>query len=65
MKIFYDHIYGNTTKYDIIYGLALAEVEPNEEEVALDKGWTPMDAFFYKTDKIYLDNLLDLDECSY
>ena len=51
MKIFYDHIYGNTTKYDIIYGLALAEVEPNEEEVALDKGWTPMDAFFYKTDK--------------
>ena len=21
--------------------------------------------FFYKTDKIYLDNLLDLDECSY
>ena len=21
--------------------------------------------FFYKTDKIYLDNLLDLDECNY
>ena len=30
MKIFYDHIYGNTTKYDIIYGLALAEVEKDE-----------------------------------
>ena len=51
MKIFYDHIYGNTTKYDIIYGLALAEVEKNEEDQALNLGWTPMDAFFYKTDK--------------
>ena len=46
MKIFYDHIYGNTTKYDIIYGLALAEVEKDEEERALSLGWTPMDAFF-------------------
>ena len=51
MKIFYDHIYGNTTKYDIVYGLALAEVEPGEEDKALDLGWTPMDAFFYVTDK--------------
>ena len=51
MKIFYDHIYGNTTKYDIIYGLALAEVEKDEEDQALDLGWTPMDAFFYETDK--------------
>ncbi len=51
MKIFYDHIYGNTTKYDIIYGLAFAEVEKEEEDQALDLGWTPMDAFFYKTDK--------------
>ena len=34
MKIFYDHIYGNTTKYDIIYGLALAEVEKEEEDQA-------------------------------
>ena len=51
MKIFYDHIYGNTTKYDIIYGLALAEVEKDEEEKALSLGWTPMDAFFYRTDK--------------
>ena len=51
MKIFYDHIYGNTTKYDIIYGLALAEVEKNEEEKALSLGWTPMDAFFYPTDR--------------
>jgi hypothetical protein len=51
VKIFYDHIYGNTTKYDIIYGLALAEVEKDEEEKALSLGWTPMDAFFYQTDK--------------
>ena len=51
MKIFYDHIYGNTTKYDIVYGLALAEVDEGEEDQALDLGWTPMDAFFYKTDK--------------
>ena len=50
MKIFYDHVYGNTTKYDIIYGLALAEVEKNEEDEALSLGWTPMDAFFYRTD---------------
>jgi len=51
VKVFYDHIYGNTTKYDIIYGLALAEVENGEEEKALELGWTPMDAFFYQTDK--------------
>ena len=51
MKIFYDHVYGNTTKYDIIYGLALAEVEQGEEDQALNLGWTPMDAFFYQTDK--------------
>lgn len=51
INIFYDHIYGNTTKYDIIYGLALAEVDPGEEEIALNLGWTPMDAFFYTTDK--------------
>ena len=51
MKIFYDHIYGNTTKYDIIYGLALAEVEEHEEDEALSLGWTPMDAFFYTTDR--------------
>ena len=51
MKVFYDHIYGNTTKYDIIYGLALAEVDKEEEDQALDLGWTPMDAFFYQTDK--------------
>lgn len=51
MKLFYDHIYGNTTKYDIIYGLALAEVEPHEQDEALEMGWTPMDAFFYLTDK--------------
>ena len=47
MKLFYDHIYGNTTKYDIVYGLALAEVEPHEQDEALEMGWTPMDAFFY------------------
>ena len=51
MKIFYDHIYGNTTKYDIIYGLALAEVDKGEEQKALSLGWTPMEAFFYETDK--------------
>ena len=51
MKIFYDHVYGNTTKYDIVYGLALAEVEKKEEDHALELGWTPMDAFFYETDK--------------
>ena len=51
MKIFYDHIYGNTAKYDIVYGLALAEVEKDEEDRALQLGWTPMDAFFYETDK--------------
>ena len=51
MKVFYDHIYGNTTKYDLIYGLALAEVEKEEEDQALKLGWTPMDAFFYQTDK--------------
>ena len=51
MKIFYDHIYGNTAKYDIVYGLALAEVEKDEEDHALQLGWTPMDAFFYETDK--------------
>ena len=51
MKIFYDHIYGNTAKYDIVYGLALAEVEKDEEDYALQLGWTPMDAFFYETDK--------------
>ena len=51
IKVFYDHIYGNTTKYDIIYSLALAEVDTGEEETALNLGWTPMDAFFYTTDK--------------
>lgn len=47
MKIFFDHIYGNTTTFDLIYSLALAEVSIGEEESALDKGWTPIDSYFY------------------
>ena len=39
MKIFYDHIYGNTTKYDIIYGLALAEVDKEETQTIHEEGY--------------------------
>ena len=57
MKIFFDHLFGNTTEYDMFNSFALAEVDVGEEDKALAQGWTPMDAYFYTLDKLLWINV--------
>ena len=39
MKIFFHHILGKMTKYDLAYYNAYAHIEPHEEDLALKTGW--------------------------
>ena len=39
MKIFFHHILGKMTKYDLAYYNAYAHIEPYEEDLALKTGW--------------------------
>ena len=50
MKIFFDHIAGKLTNYDLLYSLILAKFEPNEYDYALDNGWIPLSWYFTKLD---------------
>ena len=51
MKIFFDHITGKLTHYDLVYSMILAEFEPHEYDYALDNGWIPMSFYFTKLER--------------
>ena len=47
MKLFFDHITGKLTNYDLVYSLALATFDEDEYGYALDNGWIPL-SWYYK-----------------
>jgi len=55
VKIFFDHIAGKLTNYDLIYSLILAEFETEEYEYALDNGWIPLSWYYTKMNKSNMD----------
>ena len=46
MKLFFDHITGKLTNYDLIYSLPLAEFEDNEYDYAFENGWIPLSWYY-------------------
>ena len=52
MKLFFDHIAGKLTNYDLIYSLILAEFEPQEYNYALDNGWIPLSWYYEKLNEM-------------
>ena len=52
MKIFFDHIAGKLTNYDLIYSLILAEFKSEEYDYALDNGWIPLSWYYTKLDRL-------------
>ena len=46
MKIFFDHITGKLTNYDLIYSLPLAEFEDSEYDYAFENGWIPLSWYY-------------------
>jgi len=42
VKLFFDHITGKLTNYDLIYSLPLAEFEDSEYDYAFENGWIPL-----------------------
>ena len=48
MKIFFDHITGKITNYDLIYSLILAEFDKHEYDYALNNGWIPLSWYYTK-----------------
>ena len=52
MKIFFDHIAGKLTNYDLLYSLILAEFEPEEYDYALNNGWIPLSWYYTEFDNL-------------
>ena len=52
MKIYFDHIAGKLTNYDLIYSLILAEFETEEYEYALNNGWIPLSWYYTKMNRL-------------
>ena len=50
MKIFFDHIAGKLTNYDLLYSLILAKFDLDEYDYALDNGWIPLSRYHTKLD---------------
>jgi len=46
VKLFFDHITGKLTNYDLIYSLPLAEFEDNEYDYAFENGWIPLSWYY-------------------
>ena len=46
MKLFFDHITGKLTNYDLIYSLPLAEFENSEYDYAFENGWIPLSWYY-------------------
>ena len=52
MKIFFDHITGKLTHYDLLYSLPLAEFEKHEYDYAFNNGWLPLSWYYTKINHI-------------
>ena len=52
MKIFFDHITGKLTNYDLVYSLALATFEEKEYSYALENGWIPLSWYYEKLNEM-------------
>jgi hypothetical protein len=48
VKLFFDHITGKLTNYDLIYSLPLAEFEDSEYDYAFENGWIPLPWYYTK-----------------
>jgi len=48
VKIFFDHITGKLTNYDLLYSLPLAEFEESEYDYAFNNGWLPLSWYYTK-----------------
>ena len=46
MRIFFDHITGKLTNYDLIYSLPLAEFKDSEYDYAFENGWIPLSWYY-------------------
>ena len=46
MKVFFDHITGKLTNYDLVYSLALAHFEEKEYCFAFENGWIPLSWYY-------------------
>jgi len=46
VKIFFDHITGKLTNYDLVYSLALAHFEEKEYCFAFENGWIPLSWYY-------------------
>ena len=46
MRLFFDHITGKLTNYDLIYSLPLAEFEDSEYDYAFENGWIPLSWYY-------------------
>jgi hypothetical protein len=46
VKLFFDHITGKLTNYDLIYSLPLAEFENSEYDYAFENGWIPLSWYY-------------------
>jgi len=46
VKLFFDHITGKLTNYDLIYSLTLAEFEDSEYDYAFENGWIPLSWYY-------------------
>jgi len=46
VKLFFDHITGKLTNYDLIYSLPLAEFEDSEYDYAFENGWIPLSWYY-------------------
>ena len=52
MKIFFDHITGKLTHYDLLYSLPLAEFDKSEYDYAFNNGWLPLSWYYTKINHI-------------
>ena len=58
MKLLFDHIWGNTTSYDLFYSFPLAQLEQGDSpDDMLEQGWTPTDTYFYHLDELLWINV--------
>ena len=58
MKLLFDHIWGNTTSYDLFYSFPLAQLEQGDSpDDMLEQGWTPTDTYFYHLNELLWINV--------
>ena len=58
MKLLFDHMWGNTTEYDLFYSFPLAKLEDGDSpDDMLEQGWTPTDTYYYKMKELLWVNV--------